>query len=648
MNKKFIPPSTEEIINTAIKLHLRGNIQEASKYYKYCIKNDINDSRILCNYGLILRNSGDLNNAQLMFEKSIKIFPKDISSHNNLSGILKELGKYNEAEAILNKCLEIDQYNSTTLNNLGNILIFQGELIRAELVLKQALSINRNDQTAYLNLGTVMWLSGKIKESIKYTLKSIEIKSDNPTAYCNLGNLFRISGNYSKAISNFKKGLDLNKNSSSAKCGLLKSRGIICDWDDNDVGAKWINDLGFKGEPVDPYLFLLYDDNPVNNFKRAKRYSRKSFPGEEMVKLKTIKDKKIKVGYFSADYKDHPVTHMMLSFLDLHDKNKFEIFLYSFTTHEDSYTNIIKNLGFNFKDIKKLDTLEIVKLARSDNLDIAIDLMGYTDNNKTQIFRKRVAPIQINYLGFPGTLGSKSYDFIVGDKIVIPKKNERFYTEKVVRLKHFFPPNSLARNISKGKSFLRDDFNIPNNAFIFTCFNANKKITCKEFDIWMQLLHEIKDGILWLRKSNDLSKINLRKEAEKRNINPDRIFFAETLKDKEHHLARYKISDLGLDTFIYNGHATTSDALWSGLPVLTKIGKSFASRVAASILNDLGLDDLIVSTEQEYAKKALYLAQNRDEILKFKSKLENIKDKTLLRSSNYVRDLENLYMNISK
>jgi len=217
-----------------------------------------------------------------------------------------------------------------------------------------------------------------------------------------------------------------------------------------------------------------------------------------------------------------------------------------------------------------------------------------------------------------------------------------------MRLKNYFPPNTCGRKISPKVSFSRKDFRIPDNTFVFTCFNDNKKITPKEFDIWMNLLYEIKDSILWLSKSNNFSVINLKRAAEKRNINPDRIMFAERLKKKEEHLARYKISDLGLDTFNYNGHTTTSDALWTGLPVLTKTGKSFASRVAASILNSFDLNDLITSTEKEYEERALYLAQNRNEIIKFKKQLKTMNNEILLKSEIYAREIENLYMKIIK
>jgi len=649
INKISKDPPIKEIIDYAINLQLKGNLEEAIKYYKYCIDKGINDPKVFCNYGLIFLKLGDFENAQLMMEKSIEIDPKDTLSYNNLSGILQELGKYNEAEAILYKSLEIDQNNSITYSNLGTVLIYQGKLDRAESILKKSLSINPKEGNSYLSLGIVMRLLGKTEQAVEYTYKAIDIQPNNESAYCNLGDLFRASREYKKAIEVFEKALILNNNNASAKFGLLVCKGYTCDWSDYEVKNYWLNNLGIIGKPLNPYPFLLYDDNPINHLKRSKKYAKKILVEKKnAVDFQKKKEGKIRIGYFSSDFKDHPVTHMIMSLLESHNKEIFEIILYSFTLKEDEYTTKLKNLGYIFKTIKVFDETEAIKLVRSDNLNIAIDLMGYTGDNRFFIFRNRIAPIQINYLGFPGSMGSKSYDYIIGDKLIIPKKEEKFYTEKVLRLNHFFPPNRSVRDLSQEVTFSKKDFKIPQNAFIFTCFNENKKITPKEFDIWMNLLRNVKDGILWLRKSNKLAEINLKKEAEKRNIDPSRIIFAERLKNKDQHLARYTISDLGLDTFNYNGHTTTSDALLMGLPVLTKTGRSFASRIAASILNSFNLNDLITTSEKEYEEKALYLAQNRDEILKFKAQLKTINNKNLLQSKIYAREIENLYIKIIK
>ena len=459
ISKKISVPSVDEIIDFAIKLQLKGDNKEAIKYYEYCIEKGINDPRVLCNYGLILRSSGDLENAQLIMEKSIAMFPNDVYSYNNLSGIFQELGKYDDAEAILKKCLEIHQNNSITCTNLGTVLIYQGKLDCAEMILKKALSINPMEVNAYLSLGIVMRQLGKIKEALEYIYKSIDIQPNNYLAHCNLGDILSSSGDYKTAISIYEKAINLSDNNVIAKIGLIYCKGLICDWSNYDSYRNLISTIGVKGEPVNPYTFFLYEDNPITHLKRSKKFAKKNLHKKEFVQDQKIKEK-IRVGYFSADFRDHPVTHVISSFLGLHDKNRFEIFLYSFTSREDCYTNNLKNLGLIYKNIKDLNKSETIELVRSDKLNIAIDLMGYTDNNRSFIFTNRIAPIQINYLGYPGTLGSKSYDYIIGDEIIIGKKEERFYSEKVLRLKNYFPPNSCVKDISKEKTFFRENFKI--------------------------------------------------------------------------------------------------------------------------------------------------------------------------------------------
>ena len=358
-----------------------------------------------------------------------------------------------------------------------------------------------------------------------------------------------------------------------------------------------------------------------------------------------MSNKKIHIGYFSSDFRNHPTMHLISSILKLHDKSRFNIYLYSFAPSEDEYTEIAKNSGCIFKDIKELNDIEAVALARNDQLDIAIDLMGYITNSRMSIFSYRVAPIQINYLGYPGSLGANTIDYIIADKIVIPNGYEKFYSEKVIRMPNCYQCNDNTKEICK-ETISRKDYNLPEKGFIFTCFNANKKITPKEFDIWMRLLKQIEGSVLWLYKSNEYSVDNLMKEAEKRNVNSNRLIFANRLPLNKH-LARHSLGDLGLDTFNYNGHTTTSDALWAGLPVLTKIGESFSARVSASILTSMGLPELITYSEKEYEEKALELARNQNQLLKLKSKLSNVKESSsLFNSKLFTKDLESIFIEL--
>ena len=604
--------SKEELMNQGFKYHSKGNISEAIKYYQNFINLDFIDYKVFSNYGNILKEIGKLEDAELYLRKAIKINPEYAIAHSNLGSILKEIGKLKEAE----------------------------------ISTKKAIKLNPNLAKAHYNLGIILKNLGKLKEAQLSLLKTIQIIPNFAKANYNLGNISLDLDQFYESIDHYKKAIELNNKLSIAKSGLIKARGIICDWSDQERQSNWLKNIGIEGSSIYPLGLFCYQDNPTIHLKRAKKlYKEKYYTKSE--KIEFPKNKKIHIGYFSSDFRDHPTMHLICSILKLHDKSRFKIYLYSFAPKEDKYTEIAKNLGCIFKDINELNDIESVELARKDQLDIAIDLMGYITNSRMRIFSYKVAPIQINYLGYPGSLGSDTINYIIADKVVIPDGYEKFYSEKIIRMPNCYQCNDNTKEICK-EPISRQDFNLPEKGFIFTCFNANKKITPKEFDIWMRLLRKVKGSVLWLYKSNQYSVDNLMKEAENRNIDKNRLIFANRLPLNKH-LARHSLGDLGLDTFNYNGHTTTSDALWAGLPVLTKIGESFSARVSASILHSAGLSELITYSEKEYEEKALEIANNKNELLKIKSKLADLKgNSSLFNSKLFTKDLENIFIELSK
>ena len=290
---------------------------------------------------------------------------------------------------------------------------------------------------------------------------------------------------------------------------------------------------------------------------------------------------------------------------------------------------------------------EAVYLVRKDGIDIAVDLKGFTKNTRLSIFSLRVAPIQISYLGYPGTIGSSCIDYIIADKIVIPEIYKKFYSEKVVYMPDCYQCNDSLRAVSK-KIFKKSDLGLNDDNFIFACFNANNKISSEEFDIWMNILKRIDNSILWLYKSNDYSEINLKKESENRGVESSRIIFADRVPN-DLHLSRIKCADLFLDTFNYNAHTTASDALWANIPIITRQGKSFSARVCSSLLKSLELDELIVKNNTEYEEKALFIAKNKNYLKKLKFRLNQNKLKSsLFDSEKFTRNLEKLYLKLIK
>ena len=636
-----------KIFNQALIFHSQGKILEAARFYQDFINKGFSDHRVFSNYGLILKDLGKLKEAEKLQRKSIEIEPNYSIAYSNLGGILRDLGNLEEAEISTRKAIELKPHDAQAYCNLGAILKDLRKLEEAEMSLKKAISLRPDFADAYYNMGTTLRDTGKLKEAVIYTSKAIEINPKYASAHSNLGEILNDLGKYPDAINNYHKALELDENLSVANSGLIKTKGMICDWRNQKNERRWLDKIGIEGASVNPLGLFYYQDNPLKHLMRAKNLYLEKYL-KQSKDISFSENKKIRIGYFSSDFRAHPVMYLISKILQLHDKSRFKIYLYSFAPKEDEYTEIAKNSGCIFKDIKNLTDLEAVELARRNNIDIAIDLMGYTKNNRMNIFSYRVAPIQINYLGYPGSVGSESIDYIIADKITIPNQYQKFYSEKIIRMPSCFLCNDNTKEICD-EPISRKEFNLPEKAFVFTCFCANKKITPKEFNIWMRLLTKTKESVIWLYKSNKYSVDNLIKEAEKRNVDPKRLIFANKLPLLKKHLARYSLGDLGLDTFNYNGHATTSDALWSGLPVLTKMGKGFASRVSASLLTSIGLPELITHSEKEYEEMAFNLAQNPKKISKLKSKLAELKQKSPLYNSElFTRNLEHKFAELVK
>jgi predicted O-linked N-acetylglucosamine transferase (SPINDLY family) len=346
------------------------------------------------------------------------------------------------------------------------------------------------------------------------------------------------------------------------------------------------------------------------------------------------------VGYFSADFHDHATLHLMSGLLREHDRNRFEIHGYSYgATRGGELRDRVAASMACFTDVRDLSDQAIVDLARSNGLDIAIDLKGYTRHSRSRLFAYRLAPIQINYLGYPGTMGADFIDFMIADRVVVPDRERKFYAEKVIYLPNSYQPNDITREIARTQT-RRADFGLPETGIVFCCFNQSYKITPNEFEIWMRLLRKVDGSVLWLLRSNSWAEANLRREAGLRGVDPDRLVFARKLPHAEH-LARHQHADLFIDTFNVNAHTTASDALWAGLPVVTKAGRQFAARVAASLLTAVGLPELITETEQDYETLILHLATSPDGLAAIKAKLaQNRSSRPLFDTVRYARDFE--------
>ena len=356
--------------------------------------------------------------------------------------------------------------------------------------------------------------------------------------------------------------------------------------------------------------------------------------------------KKIKLGFYSADFRTHAMGHLMVQMLESHDKSLFELHGFYFgptINNQDLLQKRILRCFDSFNEIKYQDDQSVFDLSKKLEIDIAIDMMGHTgDNNRFTIFLKKLAPIQINFLGYPGTSGSKAIDYIVADKVIIPERNQKYFTEKIIYLPDTYQANEDIKKISD-KNLTKEMFGLPQDKFIFCSFNSNSKINPKIFSLWMSILSKAKESVLWIMSDNIISEENLKNFALKSGIDVQRLIFAK-LMPLDEHLKRLQLGDLILDTFPYNAHTTCSDALRVNLPVLTIKGESFPSRVAASLLNSIDMNELVTENIEEYEKLALKIFNNNDyfENIKFKIK-ENKISSNLFNSAIYTKNIEKAY-----
>ena len=571
--------------------------------------------------------------------------PTYAEAYNNMGVALQAQGKVDEAITAYNKALSLKPDFAEAYYNMGNALQEQGTLDEAITAYGKALSLKPDYADAYYNMGVTLKDQGKLDEAIEAYSKALSLKPDYAAAYYNTGVTLQEQGKLDEAITAYNKALSLKPDYAVARAQCLHQLAHICDWSSIEAAGSYVKELGIIGKSVPPFAVLTLEDAPERHRLRSELFVREKFLQKPLpaTAKPSQKPECLRIGYFSADFHNHATMHLMAQIFALHDKSRFEILAYSYgPDRQDEMRKKLLGAVDVFHDVREMNDLQIVDLARREKLDIAIDLKGFTQNERLGPFAYGLAPVQISYLGYPGTLGADFIDYIVADAVVIPGDKRPHYSEQIIYLPNTYQPTDNTRIISD-KILTRGDMGLPSNGFVFCCFNNNYKISPKEFDIWMRLLGKLESSVLWLLKSNKWAEQNLKREAEARGISSERLIFAEKVPQAEH-LARQKLADLFLDTFSYNAHTTTSDALWAGLPVVTKLGEGFAARVAGSLLTAIGLPELITQSEEAYEALALALATDPNELAKIKSKLEaNRLTQPLFDSAMYTRHLETGY-----
>ena len=643
----------ERFPNSAILHNITGTcnaslmqLDAAIGHYKQALHINPQYAEAYNNMGIALNGKGDLEAAIESCRQALKIKPDYAEAYNNMGNALSDKGDLGAAIESYDNALTIKPDYFDVFYNIGNALKDEGDLEAAIHHYKQALDINPDYSLAYNNMGLALSAKGDLEAAIKSYEKVIEIDPYHADTFYNRGNALVKKGNLDAGIKSYKMALNIRPDHHSARSNKLHNQSHICDWVAIDQDRHLISSLGTSNEAISPFVMQSLEDAPERHRLRSEIFNKKLHRYKTPLPVAGPPQQtpqRLRIGYFSADFHEHAVAYLIAKVLETHDRSRFEVYGYSIgpSKDDDMRHRLIKAFDV-FDDVSGMNNQDAALSARQDKIDIAIDLNGYTENSRQGIFAHRAAPIQINYLGYSGTMGADFMDYIIADPVLIPTGYEHYYSERILRLPNTFMPTDNTRPIST-RPMSRSEAGLPDDGFVFCCFNNNYKIRPQEFDIWMRVLLKIEGSVLWLRNSNEWSQTNLRSHVETFGVDPSRLIFASRVPMDEH-LARHKLADLFLDTFTYNAHTTATEALWTGLPVVTKAGKGFSARAAASLLTAAALPELITETEQEYEELILHLASNPGRLAQVRKKLaDNRLSTPLFNTELYTRHLENGY-----
>ena len=623
-----------------------GDANLALFYYQKCLQFGTISFELFYNIARSFDELKRLDEAIAHYDKALSLKPDYAEAWSNKGNTLYELKRLDEAIAHYDKALSLKPDYAEAWSNKGITLTKLKRHDEAIAHYDKALSLKPDYAEAWFNKGIALDELKRFDEAIAHYDKALSLKPDYAEAWFNKGIALDELKRFDEAIAHYDKALSLKSDINWAHGNLLHIHMKICVWLDLADSLDELSKKVMSNERASlPFPVLALNDDASLHKKSSEIYSQHKYPKNLALGPihKNSPQEKIRIGYFSPDFRNHAVSFLMAELFELHDKNRFEIVAFSFGADDKSFMRSRLSQAFNqFIDVSNISDLEIAKLARDLHVDIAVDLGGYTANARTGIFSYQAAPIQAGYIGYLGTMGAEYIDYLFADKTILPEEFQKFYSEKIAYLPSY-QANDRKRVISD-RFFTRQELGLPPKGFVFCCFNNSYKILPDTFSSWMRILQAVDGSVLFLYGENIWAEVNLRKEAEVRGIDKTRLIFGGHLPQDEY-LARYRACDLFLDTFPYNAGTTASDALWAGLPVLTLMGESFASRVAASLLNAINLPELITNAPEEYEALAIELAMHPRKLANIKLKLANNRLTTpLFDTPLFTKNLEVAYI----
>jgi predicted O-linked N-acetylglucosamine transferase (SPINDLY family) len=632
--------------NLGLALHRLGKRAESIASYEraLAIKPDFAEAHFNC--GNVFAELERLDAALDCYHRAIQCRPAFAEAHAHCAAVLLKLQQPEAALAFLDRAIAIAPQDFQSHSNRAAAL---GQLRRYREALEscdRAISLRPDHSQTHIHRGNVLTELGRVDEALSSYERAIASGPQLAEGHAALASLLDRLNRKAEALRSYERALKINPDLDFLAGVRLHLKMHLCDWRDLEAEIAGIVEKISRGnKAIAPFALLALCDSPSIHLQAARIWMNANAPqNDDLGPFPAATEKqRIRLAYFSADFHDHATAYLTAELFELHDRSRFEVIAFSYGPDSKDAMRTRLYAGFDqFIDVAGKSDREVAEISRKMRIDVAIDLKGYTTNQRGRIFSFRPAPIQVSYLGYPGSMAAPYIDYLIADPTLIPEHLRHHYAEKIAYLPDSYQANDTRREIAAQEPS-RQDAGLPATGFVFCCFNNNFKITPTVFHSWMRILQQVDGSVLWLLGDSQDAASNLMREAAARGIRPHRLVFAERIS-LDAHLARHRLADLFLDTLPYNAHTTTSDALWSGLPVITCMGEGFAGRVAASLLRAVGLPELVTGTADEYEALAVSLAKEPSRLASIRERLNRDRATApLFNSRRFTTHLEMLY-----
>lgn len=652
----FAAPTADALIETGLKAQRSGDLARAAQHYQQALQLEPDSFDALQLLGLVHVQRNDLVAGIRLLERATEINPREIVALNNLGGALHAVGQIREAVHVFHRALQIDPGHVAALLNLAMTLLQVGEYRFAAKCLDRARQRDARHPTLFLLQGRLLHALRQPAAAVASFREAQALGLSTFDLHRALGLALQELGDATEALAAFRAAEELRQ-TRQIRVYRAYAELQMCIWDNYaDDAAAFNVPLEPFADPVCPYRILLFPVSGgrlreyIQEFSRRPAHISRSLeiPGGEATfdphsPAGDAASGRVRLGYLSPDFRDHAVGYLMAGVFEHHDRSAFELFAYSCTADSGATCARIARACEHFEDVSALTEQALLARLRRDELDIMIDLAGYTAHSRPRVLAARTAPIQVNWLGYPCTMGASFIDYIIADEFVIPPRSEADFTEQVARLPHTYLPYDRTRAIGSPRG--RADYELPENALVLACFGQVRKINPPVFGAWMEVMQSVPDAVLWLATGYPPVIARLRREAEARGVAAERLVFAPPVSDVADHLVRYRLVDVALDTYPYGSHSTAADALWAGCPLVALVGDSFAARVSGSVLSAAGVPELITHSLDEYRDLVLELARDSGMRRRIRARLEELRlTCPLFDTARFVRHLEQAYL----